>query len=176
VILLMGIPGSGKGTQGALFAKEHSLQVISTGELLRNYGSEEQHARMASGAILADEEVTDLLDKALHEVTDKNAVILDGYPRRISQVDWLLGQSAKGHFKLDKVVHLVVSRKAVKARLLERGRQDDNSESIEARFKEYERETEPILEYLQAAGIEVVEIDGDKPVDVVHKAIMTSLK
>lgn len=174
--MLMGIPGSGKGTQGALFAKEHSLQVISTGELLRNYGSDEQHKRMASGAILADEEVTDLLSRALEELNDKNAVIIDGYPRRISQVDWLLDQSAKGQFKIDKVIHLVISRQAVKARLLERGRQDDNSESIEARFKEYERETEPILEYLQAAGIKVVEIDGDRSVNIVHKAIMAALK
>jgi len=172
MILLMGIAGSGKGTQGALLAKEHGLHVISTGELLRNYGSPEQKQRMLTGEILADEEVTALLDKALSELPDKNAVILDGYPRRISQADWLLDQAKAGHFKLDKVLHLKVSREAVKARLLDRGRQDDHNDAIEERFNEYERATLPILEHLKEAGVQVIGINGEQSVDNVHQTIM----
>lgn len=176
MILLMGIAGSGKGTQGALLAREHGLHVVSTGELLRNYGSAEQHKRMLTGEILADEEVTALLDTALSDLTDKDKVILDGYPRRISQADWLLEQASTGHFKLDKVLHLVVSREAVKARLLDRGRQDDHHDAIEERFNEYERATVPILKHLEEAGVPVVEVNGEQPVQAVHQAIMDSLK
>lgn len=172
----MGIAGSGKGTQGALLAHEHGLHVISTGDLLRTHGSEDQHKRMLNGEILGDEEVTVLLDKALSELHDKNLVILDGYPRRISQADWLLNQAKIGHFKLEKVLHLVVSREAVKGRLLDRGRQDDHHDAIEERFNEYGRDTVPILKHLEEAGLPVVEINGEQPVEVVHEAIMAKLK
>lgn len=172
---MMGIAGSGKGTQGALLAKEHNLHVISTGELLRTYGSKEQHERMLTGEILADEEVTALLNTALNDLHDQNAVILDGYPRRISQADWLIREAKNGHFRLDKVLHLLVSREAVKTRLLERGRQDDHDFAIEERFNEYERATMPILKHLEDAGVPVLEINGEQSVDAVHQAIIAAI-
>jgi len=176
MILLMGISGSGKGTQGALLAEKQGMRVISTGELLRTYGSEEQHKRMATGIFLADEEVTDLLDKALNELPDQNAVILDGYPRRISQADWLIEQARKGRFKLEEVFQLVISRAAVKARLLDRARPDDHDSAIEGRFNEYEKGTVPVLEHLREAGVPVIDINGEQSVEAVHEAIMASFK
>ncbi len=83
--------------------------MISTGDLLRNYGSEEQHVRMHKGEILDDKEVTALLDRALGELSGTDKVILDGYPRRISQADWLLKQQSEGRLKLDRVLHLLAS-------------------------------------------------------------------
>ena len=134
MILLMGIPGSGKGTQGKLLSATQGYHIISTGEMLRSYGSEEQHERMKTGAILGDEEVTKLLDVALGHLENPNKTILDGYPRRIKQAEWLLDQESQGRFKVEYVLHLKVSREAVKKRLLERGRADDHDEAVEARF------------------------------------------
>jgi len=175
MILLMGISGSGKGTQGALLAAKKNLKIISTGELLRTYGSDEHHARMSTGIFLADEEVTDLLNQALHDLSNQNGVILDGYPRRISQADWLLEQAATGRFKLEKVLYLLVSRGAVKARLLDRGRKDDHDVAIEKRFSEYEKGVLPVIEHLKEAGVPVIEVNGEQPVEDVHKAIMEAL-
>lgn len=176
MILLMGIAGSGKGTQGSLLAEKAGYNVISTGDLLRNYGSEEQHARMHRGVILDDAEVTALLDRALGELPDADKVILDGYPRRISQADWLLEQQKKGKFKLSQILHLVASPKSVKDRLHDRGRIDDHDEAIEERFREYDRATLPILTHLANAGVPVNQIDAERPVEAVHNDIVGLLK
>lgn len=176
MILLMGIAGSGKGTQGKLLAEKEGFHVISTGDLLREFGSEAQHARMLKGEILGDEEVTDLLDQALSKLPDQNNVILDGYPRRISQADWLLDQQKKGRFTVETVVHLMASREAVKGRLQQRGRVDDHDAGIEQRFSEYERDTVPILTHLAEAGVPVKAVDGERSVDEVHADIIHLLR
>ncbi len=176
MILLMGIAGSGKGTQSKLLAQKDGFKVISTGELLRVYGSDDQHARMLRGEILGDQEVTELLDQALAKVHDQNNVILDGYPRRISQAEWLLGQQVKNRFQITRVIHLVASKEAVKTRLLERARPDDHDDGIEQRFQDYERDTVPILRFLEQADIRVMEINAEQPIEVVHSQILQLLK
>ncbi|MGI9027921.1 MAG: adenylate kinase family protein [Candidatus Saccharimonadales bacterium] len=168
----MGIAGSGKGTQGKLLAEAQGYQVLSTGELLRNYGSDEQHARMKTGELISDEEITDLLDKTLNSLKDQNRIILDGYPRSVAQSQWLLDQVAAGRFSIQYVLHLQASREAVTARMHERARADDHERAIEARFKEYEQTTVPILDYYRNHDIEVVEVNGEQPIEAVHKEII----
>lgn len=176
MILLMGIAGSGKGTQSKLLAEKDGFDVVSTGDLLRAYGSDDQHARMLKGEILGDAEVTVLLERALAEIEDQNNVILDGYPRRISQAEWLLDQQKKGKFKITCVVHLIASKEAVKARLLERARLDDHADGIEQRFNDYEHDTVPILDHLAAAGIKVSELNAEQAVERVHEEIVHLLR
>lgn len=179
MILLMGIAGSGKGTQGKLLGETGGYHVISTGELLRNYGSDDQHERMHKGIILGDEEVTELLDRALQDLADQDRTILDGYPRRVSQAAWLLADDKTGRFKVRYVLHLVASREAVKARLVERARTDDHDAAIEARFQEYEQATLPIIDYLRERGVPIEEIDAEQSIEVVQaqiKAIDDSYK
>lgn len=171
MILLMGIAGSGKGTQGKLLAEAHGYQVISTGELLRNYGSDEQHARMQNGEILGDDEVTEMLDKALRQMDDQNRTILDGYPRTVAQSKWLLADDKKDRFHIQYILHLVTSREAAKNRIQIRARSDDNDGAIETRFNEYEQTTLPMLEYYRQIGIEIIEVDGEKQVYVVSRQI-----
>ena len=175
MIIFMGIAGSGKGTQTKLFAERDGYQVISTGELLRLYGSEEQRSRMLSGHILRDEEVTALLDKALQAMPDQNKVLLDGYPRRISQADWLLKQQKENRFDLTGVIHLVARRETVKKRLEYRGRPDDHDRAIEERFNAYEKATEPILKYFSEVGVPVREIDAERSIEDVHSAVMAAV-
>ncbi len=176
MILLMGIAGSGKGTQSKLLAERDGFDLISTGELLRNYGSKEQHERMNNGEILGDQEVTRLLENALGETQDQNNIILDGYPRRLSQAEWLLGQAKTGRFEVSSVIHLIASKQAVKARLLERARNDDHDDGIEQRFNDFEQDTVPILKYLTESGVKLKEINAEKPVEVVHAEIVNWLK
>ena len=176
MILLMGIAGSGKGTQSKLLAENDGFNVISTGDLLRTYGSEDQHRRMMKGEILGDQEVTALLEKALDKTSDQDNVILDGYPRRISQAEWLLDQAHKGRFELTSVIHLKATKEAVLKRLQERGRLDDHDDGIERRFSEFEQDTVPILNYFIRAGIKVSEINAEESVDAVHEQIVHLLK
>lgn len=172
MILLMGIAGSGKGTQGKLLAQARGYHVLSTGDLLRSYGSEEQHARMHRGELISDEEVTDLLDQALSNLDDQNKTILDGYPRSVAQSKWLLAQAAAGRFEVQFVLHLEASREAVKARIQNRARADDHEKAIEARFNEYEQATVPILDYYRHHDIEVIEVNGEQPIETVHQEIL----
>lgn len=172
MIIFMGIAGSGKGTQSKLFAEKEGYEIISTGDLLRNYGSQEQHKRMLTGEILGDEEVTLLLDKALLELSDQDKVILDGYPRRISQAEWLLSQQKQGRFHITDVLHLVASREVVKSRLHDRARPDDHHEAIEERFSKYEEATLPILEYLTLNGVPVVDINAERSIPEVQAEIL----
>lgn len=172
MILLMGIAGSGKGTQGKLLAEARGYTIISTGELLRNYGSEEQHARMHRGEILGDEEVTDMLDRALTELDDQDKVILDGYPRTVTQSKWLLADDKKDRFTIRYVLHLITSRDAAKERIHIRARSDDHDAAIEARFDEYEKATLPIINYYKEIGLEVVEVNGEQSIDDVHQAVL----
>jgi adenylate kinase len=170
----MGLNGSGKGTQGKLLAATRGYHIISTGELLRNYGSDEQHERMLQGVNLGDEEVTALLDKALKDLDDQNKTILDGYPRRISQAEWLLGAENSDRFRVDYVINLIASKDALIDRLKQRGRADDHQDAIEARFREYEKETLPIVDYLRQRGVEIIPINAEQPIEDVHQEILAA--
>lgn len=171
MILLMGIAGSGKGTQSKLITDKHGYHLITMGDVLRMYLTGEQRERMLKGELLRDEEVTEIIDKVLKTIPQGDEMILDGYPRTIPQAEWLLAQAKAGRFKLDKAFHLVASREAVKQRLLGRARVDDQEAAIEKRFDEYERATEPLLDWLKDNGVQVIGINAERSVQDVNKDI-----
>jgi adenylate kinase len=175
MILLMGIAGSGKGTQGKMLADEHNYHLISMGDVLRMYITGELREKMLRGELLGDDDIIGIIDGVLKTLPDDEQVILDGFPRTIPQAEWLIGQVEKGRFKLEKALHLVASKDAVKERLLNRARIDDDDDAIEARFAEYERSTTPLIEWLKHHGVDVVEINAVQSVDDVHNEIVNSL-
>jgi adenylate kinase len=175
MILLMGIAGSGKGTQGKMLADSKGLHLISMGDVVRMYVTGEQRERMVAGGLLDDQEIIKIVDKVLASLSDTEEVLLDGFPRTIPQAEWLLEQTRKGRFSLSAAVHLVASRVAVKERLLKRARVDDVEDSIEARFNEYERSTEPLLKWLGEHDVDVKNIDAEQPVEAVSKEIIDYL-
>jgi adenylate kinase len=113
VILLMGMPGSGKGTQGKILADRHSFHLISMGELVRLYVTGQRRQQMLSGVLLDDQEIITILDSVLSSIKDDEECILDGFPRTIPQAQWLMEQIKTGRFSLNRVFHLVASREAV---------------------------------------------------------------
>ncbi len=175
MILLMGIAGSGKGTQGKMLADANGFHLISMGDVVREYATDKQRERMLAGGLLDDQEIIDMIDKMLMSLPQDEEVILDGFPRTIPQAEWLLSQVKAGRFQLDKAFHLVASREAVKERLVSRARVDDNEAAIEERFNEYERSTAPILDWLDSNGIKVVNIDAVRSVDAVYQDIANYL-
>src|SRR4051812_40564897 len=118
MILLMGIAGSGKGTQGKMLADKLGYHLISMGDVLRMYITGKKRQRMLAGELLDDKQIIKIIDRVFSTLRDDDEVVLDGFPRTIPQAEWLLEQAKTGRFRLDKAFHLVASREAVKKRLL----------------------------------------------------------
>ena len=175
MILLMGIAGSGKGTQGKMLADQHGFHLISMGDVLRMYATGAQRERMLAGELLNDQEIIEIIDGVLNKLPDAEETILDGFPRTIPQAQWLLEQVKAGRFNLTNVFHLVASREAVKARLINRARVDDKEDAIEARFNEYERSTQPLLSWFAENGINVMNVNAERSVDDVNTDLIAAL-
>jgi adenylate kinase len=175
VILLMGLPGSGKGTQGKMLADEHGLHLISMGDLVRMYVTGERRHQMLAGRLLDDEEITGMLDRVLRTMEDDDDCVLDGFPRTIPQAEWLMKEAATDRFTVDSVVHLVVSPETLTKRLMARGRLDDKEAVIQARFEEYNRLTQPVIDWFAQQGVPVVAIDGEGTTDAVNRAVVAKL-
>jgi len=172
MIILMGVAGAGKSMQGKMLADEHGYAWISTGEILRVLVTGKRRQEMLEGKLLSDEEMINLMDKVLDLINTKDEFVLDGFPRTIPQVDWLMEQVHSGRFPLSAVVHLTASEEVVRARLLDRARQDDTDEAISKRFNEYHNSTMPILEHLKHEGAKVCNIDAAQDPRAVHDAIL----
>lgn len=175
MILLMGIAGSGKGTQGKMLADSRGFHLVSMGEVLRMYVTGERREKMLAGDLLDDQEIIDIVDQVLKSLPDDAEVLMDGFPRTIPQAEWLLGQVKAGRFKLDKAFHLVASRQAVKDRLVKRARIDDVEDAIEKRFQEYQRSTEPLIKWLAGHGVQVISIDAERTPDEVNTDLIKYL-
>src|ERR1700721_857264 len=147
MIILMGVAGAGKSLQGQMFVDGQGYHWLSTGELFRSQLSEERQKELATGKLLGDQEVIDLVDKTIEEIDSNKKVVMDGFPRTISQCQWLLDQVKKERFDIEAVFVLVVSFEVVKKRLLNRGRSDDSETAIKQRFDEYTNKTAPVIDY-----------------------------
>lgn len=168
MILLMGIAGSGKGTQGTMLADSRGYHLVSMGELLRLYVTGKQRERMLAGELLDDSEIIEIVNKVLDSLPPEEEIILDGFPRTLPQAKWLVDQVNQGRFALRAIFHLTASKEAVKKRLLSRARIDDVENAIEERFAEYEKSTAPVLQWFRDNGKEVVDVNAERPVEEVN--------
>lgn len=175
MILMMGIAGSGKGTQGKMLADDRGFHLISMGEVLRMYVTGEQRKKMLSGGLLDDKEIIEIVDKVLATLPDHEEVLMDGFPRTIPQAEWLLEQIKQGRFELKQGFHLVASEEAVKARLMNRGRIDDTEEAIAERFQEYQRSTHPLIKWLRDHDINIIDINAERSAETVNEEIVQFL-
>lgn len=183
-IVLLGAPGSGKGTQAALLVEKLKLPHISTGELLRSAveaGTElGQKAReiMRRGELVSDDIMLGLIEERLSRDDLKNGFILDGYPRNIEQAEVLdgllerMGQPVNEALQIDVDTELVVQR--IAGRAAEEGRSDDAEEVVRNRLRVYAEQTAPVVEYYAAKGV-LSRVLGHGTVEEVHQRIMSVL-
>lgn len=172
MILLMGPAGAGKSVQGHKLADEHGYAYISTGELFRLFLTGRRRAEMLEGKLISDRETIDMIDKVFDIIDTTGQFILDGFPRTVSQVTWLLGEVKKGRFEKPEVVHLSLSEEEIYKRLSLRGRPDDTDEAIRKRYELYQQETRPLLQQMTDSGITVYEVDGiGSPLDVYERIV-----
>ena len=175
MILLMGLPGAGKGTQGKIMADQHGMHLISMGEIIRLYVTGERRARMLAGELLEDDEVINILERVLDSIPNKDLCVLDGFPRTVHQADWLLEKSKQDNFSVSHVIHLDAGEDTVRSRLRARGRLDDKEEVIEERLKEYKELTQPLIDWFNEHDIDVININAERSVDEVNNDVTRSL-
>ena len=184
-LMILGAPGSGKGTQGKLLAEHLKVPEVSTGELLRaavRQGTalgKEAKKYMDQGNLVPDNVVLGLIKEILDSKEAARGVMMDGFPRTVAQaqaVDQLL--CAK-QAKVDRVVLLDVAEEELTRRLLARaakeGRSDDNLESIKTRLKVYLDQTQPLISYYEKQGV-VRRVPGMGSVDDIQKRAREALK
>jgi adenylate kinase len=184
-LLIMGPPGSGKGTQAVHIADRLGVPAISTGEIFRsNVTNDTPLGRVAREYMEAGEYVPDQVTNAM--VRDRLAqpdcqagFLLDGYPRTLRQVDELDEILASTGATLDAAVELVVDDEVLVERLLLRarseGRADDTAEVIRRRQELYVEQTAPLTTRYDERGL-LRSIDGDGPVELVAERISTVLR
>ncbi|MBI2382789.1 MAG: adenylate kinase [Gammaproteobacteria bacterium] len=152
-IVLVGAPGSGKGTQGDKLVAHYGIPKISTGDLLRAAVAagtplgKKAKAAMDAGQLVADDIVVGMVQERLAQPDTGNGFILDGFPRSLAQAETLDRMLAGLKQPLDKVVHLDVDNEEIVKRMLARGRADDNEATIRNRLEVYAAQTRPLLDY-----------------------------
>ncbi|MCE7869088.1 adenylate kinase [bacterium CPR1] len=175
-ILIMGPPGSGKGTQGAMLAERYGVPHISTGELLRAEvasGSERgQHidSIIKDGNMVGSDLMYEMLLERMSQDDCKRGFILDGFPRQFEQVPMFRALRRELGFDEFIVVGLEVPDSETHARLAKRGRADDTPDVISHRLEVYHSETRPVIEYFRSEG-EYFGVDGVGTVEEVNQRL-----
>jgi adenylate kinase len=162
-IALFGPPGAGKGTQSEYLIKKYNLFYISTGDLLRNEISldtsigKEVKSVIASGGLVSDEIIVQIIEKTITENTSFNGFLFDGFPRTYVQAYILEGLMLKLNTSLNCLISINVPEEESVKRLLGRGksssRSDDNETVIRTRLEEYNQKTLPVLKFFKDRGI-----------------------
>lgn len=202
-IVLFGLPGSGKGTQSDFLSKEYNLHKVSTGDLLRKEAETKNElgleikSTINKGLLVSDKIIDKLLIRIISNKLYFNRLILDGYPRTLSQAKNLDSVLEKLKQEISFVFRLKVDEDIIIKRILGRincskcgmifneffnkpndknhkcgaqylkKREDDNEEILRKRFKTYNEQTAPILDYYSRQNL-FVEIDGTLEIEEIH--------
>jgi adenylate kinase len=162
-IVLLGAPGSGKGSQAALMVDELDLPHISSGELLRSAVKagtllgQKAKAVMDRGELLSDELMLSLIEERLAQGDTAEGFILDGYPRNVAQAEALdellerIGQPVDEALQIDVDTEMIIGRIAKRA--AEEGRSDDTEEVARKRMEVYAEQTAPVVDYYARKGL-----------------------
>jgi adenylate kinase len=175
-LILIGMPGAGKSTQGNLLSKKLKIPYLSTGHIFRDLAKEHSPLGrqiklvMNAGLLISDAKTLSIVSDYLSRPEYEKGYILDGFPRTITQAE-------KFKNGIDNVIYLKVSDKEILWRLAyrdEAGRGDDTLLAIRKRIEVFHKFTEPVLSYYRRRRV-LLEIDGERKVEEIHREIMKQL-
>jgi adenylate kinase len=185
-LILLGPPGSGKGTQAQRLVQRHGIAQLSTGEMLRAAVAAQTPVGlkvkdiMASGGLVPDDVVIGIISDRLDQPDAAKGFILDGFPRTVPQAKALDELLKKKHMKLDAVVELRVNESALLDRVENRAREtrargeevriDDTPEVLTRRLASYRQLTEPLIHYYSERR-KLATVDGMMTVENVTRDI-----
>jgi len=185
-LILLGPPGSGKGTQAQRLVKRHGIAQLSTGEMLRAAVAAQTPVGlrakdvMASGGLVPDDIVIGIISDRLDQPDAKKGFILDGFPRTVRQAEALDELLKRKHMKLDAVIELRVNESAllerVESRVAEmraRGEEvriDDTPEVLIKRLASYRSLTEPLIHYYSERR-KLLTVDGMMTIEHVTREV-----
>jgi adenylate kinase len=197
IIVLMGAPGAGKGTQARLIQERLGLPQISTGDMLRALATDDIHTTQASGRLISDAVVIDLVRQRTAVDDCRNGYVLDGFPRTLVQAE-MLDQLAHAEEKSLRAILIDVAPSVLEKRLTGRRncpvgneiyniylkpprldnicdvhkvqllqRADDTIDKVQVRLEAYEKQTAPVIDYYQQAGRLEI-VDGDQEAETIY--------
>ncbi|WP_425408835.1 adenylate kinase [Hyphococcus sp.] len=186
IVIFLGPPGAGKGTQAAHIVERYAIPQLSTGDMLRAAVKAQTpvgvkaKAVMDSGKLVSDEIVGNIVSDRIGEADCANGFLLDGFPRTLVQAEMLDDILARKGLSVDAVIELKVDEAALIDRMRnriretkERGeelRADDNEETFAKRLGVYRDETAPLVPYYEKQG-KLRAVDGMKTVAAVSAEI-----
>jgi adenylate kinase len=181
-LLLIGAPGSGKGTQAEKLSTRFSIAHISSGDLLRQHVREQTalgqriKSYVDAGDLVPDALVMDMLRKPVVAASEAGGYVLDGFPRTVDQAKTAFETARELGVEVQAAVHLYVPDRELIRRLLARSRGSDDTEDVIAhRLEVYQEKTIPLLEYY-ANREWMFSVDGTRTPDEVHEAIVNRLE
>ena len=183
-LILLGAPGSGKGTQAVVLAEHFGVPHVSSGALLRrevaagtSFGRRVERY-VASGELVPDDLVSNIVGDALGAAGHERGYILDGFPRTLSQAQRASDAAPPAGIAIDAVVYLAIPDDGARRRIAVRaadGRIDDaNPAAVERRLQVYHRETGPLLDFYRDRGL-LRRVDADEPVAHVTRSVYAAI-
>lgn len=174
-IILMGIQGSGKSTQGKLISKKLKVPYLSTGHIFRKMAREKTplsryiKETLAAGVLIPDNKTVEIVEQYLLKPEYKKGYILDGFPRT-------LYQAKAFKEKIDMVVYLTVSQKEALWRLSFRNdggavREDETLMALRKRIELFYKKTMPVIEFYKKKRL-LKEVDGERSIEAIYKDIL----
>ena len=183
-LLLIGPPGSGKGTQGDRLAEKFGLEHIAAGDLLRAeveagtpIGTKAKEY-LDQGELVPDELVIELVMPVVAAAVERNGYVLDGFPRSVGQAVVARGMAEEIGAVPDAVIYLDASRDVLVERILARakteGRSDDTAEVVHNRLEVFDEATRPLIDYYRSRGLLRV-VNGDLSEEEVTAEILAAI-
>lgn len=184
-IVLLGAPGSGKGTQAPKLMEKFKLHHISTGDMFRKEIASQSpigikaKSIIDNGGLCPDDVTLDMLNSYLSKLGECKGYILDGVPRTIEQAQMLDGINYDKPVSISKVVYIKIDEEEIIKRILKRaaelGRTDDTLEVAKNRTEQYFKLTHPLIDYYKKQG-KLIEINGMQTIDEVFADICKALE
>ncbi|WP_159787469.1 adenylate kinase [Sodalinema gerasimenkoae] len=179
-LIFLGPPGAGKGTQAQRVSQRLGIPHISTGDILRQAVADQtplgQKAKsyMDRGDLVPDDLILGLVRERLQQDDAQSGWILDGFPRNLSQAQFLDTLLAEIHQTCDRAVNFTVPDDEIVQRLVARGRQDDKEETIRHRLMVYRQATAPLIEFYEQQS-RLLCVDGSQEMDAVTEYLSQGL-